>query len=68
MKLQKKILIHLKNRYQINLESIKDSAFFFDYVYLLHCKCQKRPMDVGGTSIMHVFQLNSEHTKLTLTA
>ena len=31
----------LKNRYQNNLESMKDSEFVFDYVYLLYYKCHE---------------------------
>ena len=31
----------LKNRYQNNLESVKGSEFFFDYVQLLNYKCHK---------------------------
>ena len=31
----------LKNRYEINLESIKGSEFVFDYVHLLYYKCHK---------------------------
>ena len=36
MKLLKNFLIHLKNRYQNNLESMKGSEFVFDYVQLLY--------------------------------
>ena len=31
----------LKNRYQNNLESMKDSEFVFDYVHLIYYKCDK---------------------------
>ena len=31
----------LKNRYQSNLELMKDSEFVFDYVQLLYYKCHK---------------------------
>ena len=34
----KELFDSLKNRYQNNLESIKDSEFVFDYVHLLYCK------------------------------
>ena len=35
----KELFDSLKNRYQNNLESMKDSGFFFDYVHLLYYKC-----------------------------
>ena len=39
----------LTNRYQINLESMKDSAFVFDYAQLLYYKCHKiNPNRVGS--------------------
>ena len=31
----------MKNRYQKSLESMKVSEFVFDYVHLMHYKCQK---------------------------
>ena len=31
-----------KNRYQNNLESMKDSEFVLDYVQLLYYKCRKK--------------------------
>ena len=31
----------LKNSYQNNLESMKDSQFVFNYVHLLYYKCHK---------------------------
>ena len=41
----------LKNRYQNNLEQIKDSNFVFDYIYLLHYKCHKINSNSGGSYI-----------------
>ena len=38
----KELFESLKNRYQNDLESIKDSEFVFDYVHLLYYKCQIR--------------------------
>ena len=35
----KKHFDSLKNRYQNNLQSIKDSEFVLDYVQFLYCKC-----------------------------
>ena len=40
-KVIKELFDSLKNRYQDNLESMKDSKFFFDYVYLLYYACHK---------------------------
>ena len=39
----------LKNRYQINLESMKGSEFVFDYFHLLYYKCQKINPNRGGS-------------------
>ena len=40
-KVIKELFDSLKNRYQDNLESMKDRKFFFDYVYLLYYACHK---------------------------
>ena len=40
----------LKNRYQNNLKSMKDSEFVFDYVHLLNHKCYKINPNRGGSS------------------
>ena len=37
----KQLFDSLENRYQNNLESMKDSDFAFDYVNLLYYKCHK---------------------------
>ena len=37
----KELFDSLKNRYQNNLESMKDSEFVFDYVHLIYYKCDK---------------------------
>ena len=36
----KELFDSVKNRYQNNLEPMKDSEFVFDYVLLLYYKCQ----------------------------
>ena len=36
----KELFDSVKNRYQNNLEPMKDSEFVFDYVQLLYYKCQ----------------------------
>ena len=41
----------LKNRYQNNLKSMKDSEFFFNYVYLLYYKCHKINPNCGGSYV-----------------
>ena len=47
----KEIFDSLKNRYQNNLESMKGSAFVFDYVQLLNYKCHKINSNRGGPYI-----------------
>ena len=37
----KKIFESLKNSYQNNLESVRGSKFFLNYVHLLYCKCHE---------------------------
>ena len=39
----------LKNRYQNNLESMKGSAFVFDYAQLLYYKCHKINLNCSGS-------------------
>ena len=41
----------LKNRYQNNLESMKGSAFVFDYVHLFYYKFHKVSPNCGGSHI-----------------
>ena len=41
----------LKNRYQNNFDSMKDSDFVFDYVHLLYYKCHKINLIRGGSYI-----------------
>ena len=41
----------LKNRYQNNLESMRDSAFIFEYIQLLYYKCHKINLNCGGSYI-----------------
>ena len=43
-----KLLESLKNRYQNNLESVRGSAFVFDYAKLLYYKCYKINLNRGG--------------------
>ena len=40
-KARKKLFDSLKYRYENNLESMKGSKFFFNYVQLLYYKCDK---------------------------
>ena len=47
----KKRFDSLKNRYQNNLESIKDSEFVLDYVQFLYCKCHKINPNLGESYI-----------------
>ena len=47
----KELFDSLKNRYQNNLESMKGSQFFFDYVQLLYYKCHKTNSNHGGPCI-----------------
>ena len=41
----------LKNRYQINLKSMKSSEFVFNYAHLLYHKCHKINPNCGGLYI-----------------
>ena len=41
----------LKNRYQNNVESMKDSEFVFDYVHSLHYICHNISPNRGGSYI-----------------
>ena len=50
IKLQKNI-DSIKNRYQNNLELMKDSEFIFDYVHLLDYKCHKINLNRDGSYI-----------------
>ena len=47
----KELLDSLKNRYQNNLESMKNSEFVFVYVQLLYYKCHKINLNRGGSYI-----------------
>ena len=49
MKLSKNIFNSLKNSYQNNLGSMRNSKFVFDYVKLLYYKCHKINLDCGGS-------------------
>ena len=44
----KELFDSLKNRYQNNLESMKDIEFVFDYVQLLYYKYHKINPNCGG--------------------
>ena len=37
----KELFVSLENRYQKNLESMRDSEFFFESDFLLYYKCNK---------------------------
>ena len=45
----KELFDSLKNRYQNNLESMKGSEIFFNYVHLLYYKCYKINPNRGGS-------------------
>ena len=45
----KDLLDSLKNRYQNNLESIKDRKFVLEYVHLFCYKCHKINLNRGGS-------------------
>ena len=47
----KELFDSLKNRYQNNLESMKDSEFLFNYIHLLYYKCYKINPNRGGSYI-----------------
>ena len=47
----KKLFDSLRNRYQNNLKSLRDSNFVLDYVQLLYYKCQKINLHRGGSYI-----------------
>ena len=47
----KELFDSLKNRYQNNLESRKDSEVFFGYVQLLYYKCHEINPNCGGSYI-----------------
>ena len=47
----KQLLKSLKNRYLNNLESMKGSAFVFDYVHLQYHKSHKINLNRGGSYI-----------------
>ena len=47
----KKLFDLLENRYQNNLQSMRDSEFVFDYVHLLYYKCYRINFNRGGSYI-----------------
>ena len=47
----KELFDSVKNRYQIDLGSIKGSELVFDYVHLLYYKCNKVNLNRGGSYI-----------------
>ena len=47
----KKLFDSLKNRYQNNLQSMRDGQFVFDYVHLLYYKCHRTNSNHGGSYI-----------------
>ena len=47
----KELFDSLKNRYQINLESMKGSEFVFDHIKLMYYKCHKINSNCGGSYI-----------------
>ena len=47
----KKPFVSLKNRYQNNLQYMKNSEFIFDFLHLLHYKCHKINLNHRGSYI-----------------
>ena len=47
----KKPFVSLKNRYQNNLQYMKNSEFIFDFLHFLHYKCHKINLNHGGSYI-----------------
>ena len=48
-KVIKELFDSVKKRYQNNLESMKVSEFFFDYIQLLYYKCHEiNPSSIGS--------------------
>ena len=45
----KELFDSLKNRYHNNLESMKGSEFFFDYVHFMYYKCHEINPNRGGS-------------------
>ena len=56
----KKLFDLLKSRYQNNLQSMRDSEFFFDYVKLSYCKCHKINFCRGGSNIDSPFWIKNK--------
>ena len=55
----------LKNRYQNNLESIKNRKFVFDYVHLLYYKCRKRNRNRDESYINSLDWIKTKSTTIT---
>ena len=56
----KRLFDSLKNRYQNNFQSVRDSEFFFDYVHLLYYKCHKINFNRGGSYIVSPYQIKNK--------
>ena len=59
----KKLFDSLKNRYQNNLEPMKDRGFGFNYVHLFYHKCHKRNPNRGGSCINSLDWINNSNNK-----
>ena len=46
----KELFDSINNRCRNNLESMKRSEFFFDYIHLLYYKCQNINPNCGGSA------------------
>ena len=59
----KELFDSLKNRYQNNLEPMKDSGFGVNEVHLFYYKCHKRNPNCGGSCINSLDWINSSNNK-----
>ena len=62
----KKLFDSLKNRYQNNLQSMRDGQFVFDYVHLLYCKCHRTNSNRGGSYIDSPDWIKNKKTTINL--
>ena len=62
----KKVLIHLKKRYQNNLELMKGSEFVLDYVQLLYYKCHQINPNHGGSYTDYPDWIKKNNEKATI--
>ena len=60
----KKFFDPLKNRYQNNLQLMRDSEFVFDYVQLLYYKCLKINFSRGGSYIDSPYWIKNKKARI----